>query len=150
VNNSYAHALAQRLDSTFDRARQLDYESELQADFAKYLCILVAGFLERSVEAIVVEHARRNTAPRFASYVEISIRRRLRGRNLTADRLCALVGDFGIGMAIDAESSEVISSVYGSRNQLAHGNNVGVTLNQVREYYRVVKSAVMDLERVML
>ena len=36
--------MKQRLDATFDRARGVAPDSELQADLAKYLCVLVSGY----------------------------------------------------------------------------------------------------------
>ncbi len=149
MRNRYVHALTQKLDATFDRAGLLGYDSELQADFAKYLCILVSGFLERCVESIVVDYARENANPSFARYVEVTIRRRLRSRSANAHLLAVLVADFGAEIILDEESKEVIASVYGSRNQLAHGTDVGITLTQVREYYDVVKDTVWKLDRVL-
>jgi len=50
--------LKQRLDATFERIDEIDSVAiEVQSDFAKYLCVLVSGFLERSIVELVQEHA---------------------------------------------------------------------------------------------
>jgi len=43
----------QRLDAIFARARTLQHDPELLSDFARYLCILVSGYLEKSLAELV-------------------------------------------------------------------------------------------------
>lgn len=59
-----------RLDSTFSRAPGPTAELEFQADFAKYLCVLVSGFLENAVSALLLDHVERRSAPEVTAYVE--------------------------------------------------------------------------------
>ena len=40
--------IKRRLDATFDRAEDVASDSELQADLARYLCMLVSGYAEPS------------------------------------------------------------------------------------------------------
>ena len=51
--------MKKRLDATFERYRRLDpsVDLEVQSDFARYLCVLVAGYLETAVAELVLEHA---------------------------------------------------------------------------------------------
>ena len=69
-------ALRKRLDSTFERMEQVsdDVELELLSDFARYLCVLVSGFLEQSVVALVLEHVRRNSSPTVQNHIEARLR----------------------------------------------------------------------------
>jgi hypothetical protein len=63
------HSEQQRLDETFKRADRIKEDLELSADFARYLCVLTSGFLERAVVEILQEHARQQSGPRVQKYV---------------------------------------------------------------------------------
>ena len=66
------HSHQQRIEAVFARSAALDYNPELLADHAKYLCVLVSGFIEKSLSEIVLEHARRVGAPSLQRFVEIN------------------------------------------------------------------------------
>ncbi len=42
---------------------------ELWADYARYLCILVSGYIETSISYIIREHARRNGSLTLQKYI---------------------------------------------------------------------------------
>jgi hypothetical protein len=65
----------QRLDAIFARAQGLQSDPELLSDFAKYLCILVSGFLEKSLAELVLEHSRQTGGPTLQRYVESNTKR---------------------------------------------------------------------------
>lgn len=64
--------LKSQLDAAFDRAKRLAYVADLetQADFARYLCVLVSGYLEKSISELVLEHARQCGGPTMQRFVE--------------------------------------------------------------------------------
>ena len=69
-------SMRQRLDATFERVGTIDSNTlELQSDFAKYLCVLVSGYIERAIVEIVQEHARRNGSLTLQKFVEARTRR---------------------------------------------------------------------------
>src|SRR5262249_46781919 len=83
--------LKQRLDATFQRVAGIGSDLELQSDFARYLCVLVSGYLERAVAELVLEHARRSGNPWLQRFVELNTRR---FTNANAERLQNLLGSF--------------------------------------------------------
>ena len=62
--------LKQRLDATFDRVKGVGQDTELQSDFARYLCVLVSGYIEKAVVELVLEHTRRKGQPTLQRFVE--------------------------------------------------------------------------------
>jgi hypothetical protein len=64
--------LKKRLDATFQRIKDLDTSPDLEvrSDFARYLCVLVSGYLEKAVVELVQEHARTNGSPTLQRFVE--------------------------------------------------------------------------------
>jgi len=83
--------LKQRLDATFKRIEGVDSDLELRSDFARYLCVLVSGYLETLVAEPVLEHARRSGTPTLHRFVEVKTRR---FTNVNSQRLQNLLGSF--------------------------------------------------------
>ena len=130
--------LRQQLDATFKRARKLAGEPELQSDFARYLCVLVSGFLENAIFELLMEYVRRHSDERVQPHVE---RRLRRITNLKTERLLDLFGSFDPdwrrhleGVVVD-EFKDAVDGIVDLRNQIAHGRQVGVTMVRVQDYY---------------
>lgn len=143
----------QRIDAAFARASQLRAEPELQADFARYLCVLVAGFIEKSLSEVALEHAKQNGSPTLQKYVERNV---YKLTNANAEKVLAFVGSFSstwresMEHFIVDERKAALDSVYGLRNGIAHGKNVGLTYSQISSYYRCVKEVVRELEALCI
>src|SRR5882672_9373975 len=93
--------LRQQLDATFARASGLAGDIELLSDHAKYLCVLVSGFLEQAIRELVLEHARRNGGTTLQRYVETRTRRLA---NVNTQRLLDLAGSFDPAWRRDLEA----------------------------------------------
>ena len=136
------HRLAQRLDATFSRIRDVGPDAELQSDFARYLVILVSGFLEKAVAELVLEHARQSGAPTLQRFVESQTRH---FTNANCQRLQTLLGNFSPDWRLSLEGflsdelRDAVDSVVNLRNTIAHGGSVGVTYHRIAEYYECVK-----------
>jgi hypothetical protein len=60
----------QRLNWLVDNTRRASGDQlELQAHWGRYLCVLVAGFLENAIGEIYSEYARRGASEPVAKYV---------------------------------------------------------------------------------
>jgi hypothetical protein len=134
------------LDATFKRASRLGGDAELLSDFAKYLCVLVAGFLEQSVIEIALEHARTHSRPSVQRHVEGGLRRFTSAK---AQKIIQLLGSFDEGWRKDLEAhlvneyKDAVDSVITLRHTVAHGQNAGgVTLVRIQNYYDRVKHVV--------
>lgn len=135
------YRLRQVLDNAFDRAARVGDDSELQSDFARYLCVLVSGFLEKAIGELVLEHTRRQASPSLQRFVEFQTRRLT---NVNAQRLQDLLGTFDSewrqnleGFLID-ERKDAVDSIVSLKNSIAHGQSVGVTFVRVKEYYKQI------------
>lgn len=139
----------QRIDLVFERADGLPFESEqLRSDLSRYLCILVAGFLERSVQTMYLEYAKSSASPKVVSYLEKQLRWSI---NFNMDKLLGLVSSFGDDWTQELKDHKdfdqfkaAIDSVYANRNRIAHGDDVGVSYVVMKEYYAAV-SKLVDL-----
>ena len=135
--------LKQHLDATFQRIRGLPptVDLEIQSDFARYLCVLVSGYLEKSIAELMLEHARNNGSLTLQRFVE---KRTRRFANANFERLLDLLSSFDQDWCRDlgAEHKDAVDSVVGLRNSIAHGGMVGVTYQRVAEYHARVQLVV--------
>jgi hypothetical protein len=121
----------------------------LRADLAKYLCVLVSGFFEKAVQELAIDWCRRQSTPTVSRYASTQLQRL---QNVQSQRLRELLGAFDDRWRDEIEGSfeeelTALSSVYGNRHQIAHGENVDITMVRVRAYYTSVQSLVAHLEK---
>ena len=137
-----------RLDATFKRAAALREDPELSSDLAKYLCVLVSGFLEQSVIELLLDHVRIHARPSVQRYAEPRLRQFTTAKT---SRIIQLFGNFDPDWAVDLESflvdqrKDAVDSVVANRHNIAHGRSVGLTMARVKSYYDRVKEVVDHL-----
>lgn len=140
--------LKQRLDESFDRVSSIDPNAlELRADFARYLCVLVAGYLEQSVRELAREWSRNQAGPSVARYADKQIRF---FQNAKRERLLQFVGSFDASWRAQLESDfnpelHAADSVVENRHSIAHGESVGMSYDWIRDYYESVERLVQQL-----
>jgi hypothetical protein len=137
--------LRQKLDATFGRASGLQ-DAELLSDFAQYLCVLVAGFLEQSMQELIMEYSRNSASPAVQRYVESQIRK---FTNVNVERLVQLLGRFNPDWQKDFEDylvderKDAVNSVVNLRHAISHGRSTGgITMTRIRGHYDQIKNVV--------
>ena len=63
----------QRLDNLFAQISAFSTELELQSQWARYLCVLVSGFLEVSICATYNQFAKNSASPQVANFVKYQL-----------------------------------------------------------------------------
>jgi RiboL-PSP-HEPN len=135
----------QRLDAVFGRTSKAGADPELMSDLARYLCVLVAGFLEQAVIEIALEHIR--------THSQVSVLRHIEGRlrrftSANAKNVIDLIGSFDPDWRIDLEAflidqyKDAVNGVVDLRHTIAHGRSTGVTIASAQSYYDRVKRVV--------
>lgn len=137
--------LRRRLDATFARGPSSAADIEVQSDFARYLCVLVSGFFENALVALMLDVAQKRSAPEIAFFVERQLEY---WTNPTTEKVCQLLGDFGPdwkvvveGYLVD-ERKAAVNSLVALRHKIAHGESVGTSLSQVRAYYDTAQEVI--------
>lgn len=139
------HRLRARLDAAFGRAPDPSSDPEFQSDFAKYLCVLVSGYLESAVCALLLAYAQRRSSPDVASFVE---RQLGPWTNPKAEKIIDLFGAFSQDWRDDLttflvdQRKDSVNSLVALRHKIAHGESVGTSLSQVKSHYRVINEVV--------
>ena len=137
-----------RLDFLFTKIEDIPEDLELQAHWAKYLCVLVSGFLEKSVSLILKEYAERNSSPIITNFVEKKIGR---FQNANMKKIMQLIMSFNSDWAdtlekeLSGETKDSVDSIVANKNNIAHGVSVGITYAQIKKYY---ENSLVLIERI--
>ena len=142
-----------RLDATFKRASGSKGDLELASDLAKYLCVLVSGFLEQAIIELLLEYIKIHSHASIRQYAEPRLRQ---FTTVKTNRIIELFGSFDTGWKNDLEKylvdqhKDAIDSVVANRHNIAHGKSIGLTMARVQIYYDRVKEVVEHLEDLCL
>src|ERR1700722_13009698 len=101
---------------------------EIQSDLAKHGTILICGFIERSVELVIMDHVTDRAHPRVASFVKGHFRR---GTNYDCEAIAQLLDRFDLQWGKKFRNFtnsrddlvQSVNSVYTLRNSVAHGGS---------------------------
>lgn len=112
---------------------------EMQAHWARYLCVLTAGFLENVVRDLFGAYVQRNSYR--SAIVRYSKRQLERIQNPKAAKLVELAAAFDPAWGRDLEEfmadqyrSDAIDAIMSNRHLIAHGRSSSITVAQVSTY----------------
>lgn len=147
----------QRIDALFSKISVIP-DPASQSEWAKYLCVLVSGFIEESLRVLLEEYARNNASPKIQNYVSPKLSRIT---NCSNNKIKDILREFDPNWehAFDAqiaarstradEIKNSIDSVVTNRHSIAHGRNTGIRYATISTYYGNVKTAVEILEVII-
>jgi hypothetical protein len=141
----------QQLDAYFRRAADLAISDEVRSDLAKHGIVLVCGFVERSVETIIMEKIAQRAHRRVQNFVRGYFRI---GTNYNCEAITQLLDRFDIGWAAKFRAflkprddlAEALRSAYELRNSIAHGGTGNRGLRGVQDLYASAKEVVDGME----
>ncbi len=140
-----------RLDGLFKKHDSIPFdELEIRAHWARYLCVLISGFIEVSVKAIYIDYSRRKASPQVSNYVDARLNKLT---NVSMNKLLNLTRDFSpqweeaLRSVTEGELAAAVDSIVALRNQIAHGNNAAVSYSNIKDYYKRILQVIELLER---
>ena len=150
----YRARIRHLLDNPPDSKSSAASESEMQAHWAKYVCVLVSGYLEQSLKEIFLEHATAASQPRVARYIE---RTWPVSKNMKCDAIEEILINFDDAWAKNfnewyakGERKKEINEIIAWRNNIAHGKEPStnnVTIVTVKQKYKTACDLVDLLEK---
>jgi hypothetical protein len=100
---------------------------ELQAEWARYLCVMSAGFLENAIKEIYLDFAQRKVTEPLAKYVSSTISPI---RSPKSSRFLEIAGAFSAVWKEELENYgiveggiDAIDTIMGNRHLIAHGKS---------------------------
>ena len=133
------------MDATLARAPDPSTDPEFQADFAKYLCVLVSGYLESALCALLLHFAKTRSSGHVASFVE---RQLGPWTNPKVEKIIDLFGSFNPDWRDDLtaylvdQRKDSVNSLVALRHKIAHGESVGTSLSQIKSHYRIANEVI--------
>lgn len=128
----------QRLDNIFALAQKLPYEEEILSHWAKYLCVLVSGFIENSFRIMLINYisnkSHKNVAKYATKYIEGIT-------NLNEPKIRDLLGKFNndwcifLEENISTEEKDAFDTIVINRHHISHGRHTAITLSRVKNNY---------------
>jgi hypothetical protein len=150
VANQEKAKLEQVFKDTAELLREINRHSidlQMQSHLAKYLCVLVSAFLEKSVRAILHDYAKARSAPAVWKYVEDQLQSFY---NPKTNRVLELVGRFSptwktaLEATIEEEVRDALDTIVENKNRIAHGRDSQITFVGIQSYYARAQK-VLDL-----
>lgn len=137
------HKFESRLDELFNKTGVIT-DTQAQAHWARYLCVLVSGYIETSVRETVSQYTRNRASATVLNYVDSQL---AWFQNPKIDRINQLLNAFDPGIAtkigaLDDATKNAVDSVVNNRHQIAHGRDVGIGAVTIKNYYTEVKKFV--------
>ena len=130
-----------KIEWLIGQARTFDGDQlELQSHWARYLCILVAGFLENAISEVYASYVKRCSNEQVANYVEAALGKIQNPKaQKFLDTAKAFNHDWGSCLCTYIEENgrkDAIDSVMSNRHLIAHGKDSGITLARLDQYFK--------------
>lgn len=149
MKNARASSELQRLTAAIKSAMASTTRLELQAHWARYFCVLAAGFLENAIKSIMGDFIKRTATTPVGRFAHAELQRL---QNPNPDRFLQLVRNFNQSWATDLElfmgsngGKEAIEAIMNNRHQIAHGRQSQIGIVALRGY---ISKTVDVLERL--
>ena len=139
-----------------DKDRE-DSNIESESHNAKYLAVLVSGYLEQAIKELLLGYAFKESKPEVSRYIEKTWPK---SKNMQTGPIIEILGQFKQSWSekfkdwLKEEESrkDNINSIVKWRNSIAHGeesNTTGVTLNSVRLKFETAKELVLFIDSMV-
>lgn len=138
-----------KLDNLFNQYHSIPDDSFIQAHWSRYLCILVSGYLEISVGAILINYVEDKASTTVKNYVSKQIGSL---QNAKAGKIYDLVASFNadwesqLRTRTEGSVRDAIDSVVANRNQIAHGRDANISFVVIKGYYERSKEFINIME----
>tara|TARA_R110001599_G_scaffold350254_2_gene580033 strand:+ start:15596 stop:16066 length:471 start_codon:yes stop_codon:yes gene_type:complete len=126
-----------KIDHLFKTVENIG-DFEMQAHWAKYLCILCSGYVEKSVRLLYSDYVHKRSSPQISKFVG----KRLGGfQNAKVEKIIELAKTFDDQWAIELEKmsegriKDAVNSIVSNRHIIAHGLDTRITVARVKEWH---------------
>ena len=139
-----------RVDTAFAQITHLPHEPELQSHFARYLCVIVSGFIENSVEIVCSEYTQTRAHKNVQKFVAHKL---VKFQNPKTEEIFKLFSEFDpttsdkLKNELAEETKTAVDSVVNLRHGIAHGGTSGISIATIKAYYAEVLKFVEHIEK---
>lgn len=143
-----------RIDELFQKVKTFPVDPEVSSHCAKYLCVIVNGFIENCLREIFRQYAEKRASSEIVNYVTSGLEWESHSPNF--ETILQIASRFDSNLReefekVDPELKDSVNSVVNNRHQIAHGKSVSLSYARMEEYYKKIKDFVDIMEaRVLL
>lgn len=140
MNNQNLNRELDRLDNLFEQTAVASRHTiEMQAHWARYLCIICAGFIENGIAELYgefVKSAASEPVARFAGRSLSRIRNPKTGKFLETAEAFNKKWKEDLKLFTEEEGrKEAIDSIMTNRHRIAHGKNSDISIVRLKEWF---------------
>lgn len=113
---------------------------EIQAHWAKYICVQVAGLMENALTELYTDFAQKAASEAVAAYVRANISKI---QNPQTNRFVQIATSFkkewGVELSSFAEEDgrkDALNSIMSNRHLIAHGGRSDISIARVKDYLK--------------
>jgi hypothetical protein len=149
MNDVAVVRLKDRLDALFQKTTELPDSEEIRSHWARYLCVLVSGFIEESLLILLTNYTSRHADERLQDFI---VHRLKRVQNAKHGVILDLLAQFDQSWKVSFEANtrgelaDAINSVVDVGHKIAHGKSTGISIATISEYWTRVVRAIEILE----
>lgn len=143
-----------KLQNLFDEVKQVQGTGSVGTDLAVqltwYLCVRTSGFLENSVQIILLEYVQSKTSDvPTQNYVE----KNLKFVNADYDDIIRTVRRFNENWKTSLRQNKVqqyksvLNNLIENRNQIAHGRDSKITIQELQGYFTQIQDLIALLHK---
>ena len=131
----------QQLNALIARTDQASAgDVEIQAHWARYICVLSAGLLENALTELYVEYAQGSASEAVSAYVRSSLSKIQNPKTAKyVEVATAFKPSWGKELEDFADEEgrkEALNSIMSNRHLIAHGRTSDISMARVKEYLR--------------
>ena len=121
---------------------------EFQAHWARYTCVVMSAYIEDSVKELLREYTQTRAPKTVFNYVSWQLSFL---QSAHTDKISDLVSRFdeswltSFQSFLTEERKAAVNSVVGNRHRIAHGQDVTVTISQLKQWYPRINEVIDHL-----
>lgn len=139
MRNQILSSHLQRLNYLFNQTTLASGSNiEIQAHWAKYLCVLSAGFIENAISEVYIEYVEGKANDEVVNFATSTLSKI---QNPKVEKFINNARSFRVSWAEELEDYveqdgrlEAINSIMGNRHRIAHGKSSGITIARLRQW----------------
>lgn len=138
----------QQIDDLFKSSA--GFGPEMQIHWSRYLCVLVAGFVETSVQSVYSDYAGTKSHVNITRFVNSTMQR---FQNSNMQKILDMTRSFNPIWAEEIEDfsnprvRDSINSILANRNLIAHGKSTEITVGRLQPWYKDAVSLIEFMQQ---
>ncbi len=130
-----------------------DDNDEVVSNLSKYLCILISGYTEKVFVDLIVRHYNNRTSPQLVRFISHKLKY---VTNLNLQKIEKILNAFDSEWVAVLQKkmnydiyTDSLSTIYGNRNNIAHGGISTITVSTLKEAYHYIKELIEEIRKII-